>query len=211
MMEIIFDGRSSLKHYGLILKSYTLTSPVRKRYLYSVPGGDGDVDLMKGLGPARYENRTLRAEFTISASNPKQTVDKLLNELEGATVPIILPDDPSVYLEGDIHISAASVRQGGALVILATCLPWRYRCQDTVIDVHACEADTVHTWYNEGKRDAVPELTVLDTAYITVGGSTLQFDPGTHITTALAIPGRSAISVTIRGGALTARYKEAIL
>lgn len=210
-MEIFFGTKSSLGHYGLSLQSYTLTPPVRKRYLYSVAGANGQTDLLKGMGPPRYEERTLRATFKISGADPQQTVDHLINDLEGETVPIILPNDPGHYLEGDVHITSASIRQGGEVVIVATCLPWRYKRQEVLISIAASDEDVTHTWYNIGKRDAVPELTFAEPIYITLDGVVSYYEPGTYLMTDLSIPGHGAVSVTIRGGPLTVRYKEAIL
>lgn len=210
-MEMFFDGKSSLKYYGLILRSLSRTPPVRKRYLYSVEGADGQTDLLKGMGPPRYESRTVRATFQISASDPQQVLDQLINELEGQTVQIVLPGELAYYMTGDVHISSGTMSPGGEVVIVATCLPWRYRRQEVFVEIPAVDADMVHTWYNSGTRDAVPELTVNEPIYITQDGVATNYQPGTYLMPDFSIPGGGSVSVTIRGGSLTVRYKEAIL
>lgn len=210
-MEIFFDGKSTLKHYGLILQSYSRTPPIRKRYLYSVAGADGQTDLLKGMGPPRYETRTIRATFKVSAPNPQQVFDRLINELEGQTASIVLPGELPYYMVGDIHISSGCVKPGGEVLIVATCLPWRYFRQEVVIDIAASDVDIVHTWHNSGTRDAVPELTVHEPIYITQDKVETNYQPGTYLMPDFSIPGGGSVSATIRGGSFTVRYKEAIL
>lgn len=210
-MEMWFDNKSSLAYYCLDLQSCTITPPVRKRNLYSVPGSDGEIDLLKGMGPPRYEPRTVRATFKLCGANPSQDVDRLVNDLEGRTVSIVLPNDTAHYMMGDIHISSGSICAGGQVVVIATCMPWRFLQQETVIEIAASGEDVLHTWYNNGTRDAVPKITVNSAIDVTLNGIVTNYQPGTYLMTDLTISGHDSVSVTIRGGSLTVRYKEAVL
>lgn len=210
-MEMWFDNKSSLGYYGLDLQSCTITPPVRKRHLYSVSGSDGEIDLLKGMGPPRYEPRTVRATFKFCGADPRQDIDRLVNDLEGQTVPIVLPNDMAHYMIGDIHISSGSICAGGQVVIIATCMPWRFLQQETVIEIAASEENVVHTWYNAGKRDAVPKFTVNSAIDVTLGDIVTNYQPGTYLMTDLTIPSHDSVSVAIRGGSLTVCYKEAVL
>lgn len=209
-MELWFDGKSSLTHFGLDLQNCYITAPKRKKHLIDVLCADGAIDAMQGFEPT-YENRTITASFKILGSG-YETRDRILNELEGRTVPIVLPDDIRYYMIGEPHVSASGFRPGDPLTITAVCLPWRYARNETVYEVDASETDVQYRWRNAGKRYAVPEITVQsEDVILTIDGNEKTLVSGTYLLSELGIPGFSTIIITARGGAFTARYREAIL
>lgn len=123
--DMSFDGKSAFSYYGLDLQYCVISAPVRKRSLLDIPCTDGRTDLLKNLGGPWYESRDLRAEFK-ARGDVRETVDKLISELEGQNVQIVLPLDTDHYMTGDIHISSAGYFPGADVVILATVGPWRY-------------------------------------------------------------------------------------
>lgn len=210
-MEMGFDGKSSLSYYGLDLQYCYITTPKRKRSLVDVLAADGMIDAMKGFEPT-YENRTVTAEFKVIAGSMEDARNRLINELEGRTVKIILPDNPNYYMLGDIHISGAGCRPGSQVMITADCIPWRYSRIETVYHAAASAANVNHTLRNAGTRLAVPEITVDDDdVIITVNNEEKTLVAGVHLLPDLAIPGDGILVVTARGGSFTARYREAIL
>ncbi len=210
-MEMWLDNKSTLSYYSLDLQSCMITTPRLKTYPYDIPGADGQLDLLKNMGPPRYEMRTVTAQFKICGGNVRQVIDRLINELEGRTVEIVLPNDSAHYMTGDVHISCAGYRPEDGVSITANCLPWRLSRQEVVISIPASEIDVSHTWFNKGRRDVVPELDVQEEAKMTMDGIIYTLAPGTHLLSILSIPGGSSTTVTMRGGALTVRYREAIL
>lgn len=206
-MDMNFDGRSALSCYGIDLLEAAITPPVRKRYRVDIPGGDGSVDLYEGLGQPVYENRTVTAVFQ-PISELHQTVDKLINDLEGRTVSIVLPRDTEHYMTGDIHIASASCNK---ITITADCLPWRYSAEEVVYQIPESETAVQYTWNNAGSRDAVPTVTVSEELLIESGTASIALSAGTYQMTTLTIPGNGSISVSISGGPAEVRYREAIL
>ena len=209
-MEMGFDGKSSLSYYGLDLQHCYLTAAKRKRSLVDVLAADGSIDSMAGFEPT-YERRTLTAAFNI-ISHPEETRNRLINELEGRTVEIILPNNSNYYMIGDIHIAAAGNQVGALVQISADCLPWRYSRFDIIHRVASSENAAQYVWRNAGTRLAVPEITVeSEVVVLTVNGEDFTLVKGVHLLPELAIPGSGEIIVTAVGGTFSAQYKEAIL
>lgn len=210
-MDMIINGRSCLGYYGLTLEDCYLSAPKRKRMLLNIPGADGEIDLLEGWGEAVWESRTVTARFRCG-TDPGLTMRRLLADLEGKTVPIILPGIPDRYITGMVHISAGSVFRASEVLITAECDPWLYTRAEQNITVPASEADQGRTLHNRGTRRVVPELTVSGAdAVITVAGEELTFPAGTHTDGRLSIPGGKALTLAIRGGGVTIRYREAVL
>ena len=210
-MDMYINNHSLLQHYGLQLESCYLSPAVRKRQLHSVPGADGQEDLLKGMGPPTYEVRSMRATFQLTAADPRRALDRLTADIEGQTLPFDPPGDPEHYMVGDFHITSAAVVPGGQVVITATCEPWRYLNPDTVLPIPASAANQEYTWGNWGRRNAVPTLQVEGEICITQDGVETVYPPGTYVMPDLLIPACGYITVTIRGGPATVTYKEAIL
>lgn len=211
MPEMSFNWRSTLSYYGLDLVKCVFSHAVRKRNLVSVLGADGEIDYMQGLGEPTYESRTMQAEFQI-VGKPEDVIARLNDEVEGMTIPIVLPDDPRSYVIGNAHILQSVMRKGGSVVITASCQPWRLRILPVSISVPASDSPTLYTWYNSGKRIAVPEITVTD-ADVTIesGDVKMVLTAGTYILPDLAIQGKGTRIVTISGGEMTVEYQEANL
>lgn len=211
MAEMSLNWKSTLSYYGLELVKCVISPATRKRNLVSVLGADGDMDYMQGLGEPTYESRTMQAEFKI-LGDPAEVIARLNEEVEGATIPIVLPDDPISYVIGNTHVSQAIMKTGGIVVLTALCKPWRLRIRPVVHRVPAADNPAQYTWYNSGKRTAVPEITVPD-ADVTIGHGDEKWilSAGTHLMPELAIPGKGTLTVTISGGEMTAEYQEASL
>ncbi|MGM9669717.1 MAG: hypothetical protein ACI3VZ_08195 [Faecousia sp.] len=210
-MEMSFNWKSTLSYYELDLVKCVFSTAKRKRNLVNVLGADGDLDYMQGLGEPTYESRTMQAEFRM-LGNPEDIIERLNTELEGMTIPIVLPDDPRSYVIGNTHILQAALKEGGTVVITASCKPWRLRILPVIHRVPASDTRVQYTWNNSGRRTAVPEITVHDADVTIESGSTKKIlTAGTYLMPELAIPGKDSISVAITGGAMTAEYREANL
>lgn len=210
-MDMAFNGRFALPYYGLLLESCYLTTAKKKEQLLDIPGFDGQVDLLKNWGEPTYAARTLTAYFTAS-SDVNGAIRRLVNDLEGRTVPIILPGYLLHYMSGTVHIAAAGAERNSQILITAVCDPWLYRMRQTEISVPASDVDVAHMWRNCGKKLVVPEITVEGAdVTLTVNGETLTLAMGTHLRSELAISGGANLSLAAKGGAFTATYREAVL
>lgn len=179
--------------------------------MVDVLAADGAIDALSGFEPT-YGNRTLTAGFTVTSGPVDVVRDRLIGDLEGCWVEIILPDNPNYCMTGLVHIAAAGSRPGASLTVTAECLPWRYARQETVHWIPASDVNAQHIWRNGGKRNAVPEILVGDVpVIITVGGAEQILVAGSYLMPSLSIPGGDTITVTARGGAFSVRYREAIL
>lgn len=210
-MEMWFAGFSSLMHYRLEMEYCYITTAKRKRHLIDVPAADGDIDAMEGIGEPTYETRTVTALFKMLA-DAEDTRTRIINDLEGKTVEIVLPNDLQHYMIGRVHVAGAGLKISDELLVTVDCLPWRYARNEIVIPVASSPGEKQHEWWNRGRRPAVPEITVEDAdVTFVVNGVTIVLGHGTHLSSALAIPGYGNLSVTASGGAFTVRYREAIL
>lgn len=210
--EMSFDNKAALSYWGMRLIRCAITPPRRKRYLLDILGADGAIDAMRGMGEPTYESRTITAVFQSTEYDPQNTVDRLLNELEGRTVPVVVPDTPNHYMMGEVHVSSGTYQPAGQITITAECLPWRYAKQEIVHNIQASTEVIQYTWRNAGTRLAVPEVTVSDAdVTLTYNGENKLLIAGTYLMPDLAIPGRNTITVAVSGGAMTVRYREAIL
>lgn len=210
-MEMFFDGRSSLYYWGMDLLECYISTPKRKTCMIDIPAGDGQMDAMRGLGAPIYEMRTMMAKFQVPAHSFDELTTRLMSELCGREIPIIPPNDLTHFFVGEVRLRGGGAASG-EIVIEATVMPWKFDARETKCIVPASTTPVSYTWYNGGFRPVVPELTVEDEAVVvSVGDYTTTIYAGIHDLSELEIPARSKITVTVMGGALTARYREAIL
>lgn len=210
-MEMWFAGFSSLMHYCLEMQYCYITTAKQKRHLIDVPAADGDIDAMEGIGEPTYETRTVTALFKMLA-NAEDTRTRIINDLEGKTVEIVLPNDLNHYMIGRVHIAGVGLKISDKLLVTIECLPWRYARNEVVISVASSQNKIQHEWWNRGHRLVVPEITIEGPdAVFTVNGETIVLGQGTHLSSALAIPGYGKISLAASGGAFIVQYREAIL
>lgn len=212
MIDVVLGGKSLLAHYGLCLESCYLSAARKKQQMIDVPGADGKIDLLENWGETNYHNRTLTATFSASR-NPGQVLRELVHEFEGKKMPIVPPSIDGHYMIGTIHVlSANRFARGGQLSICADCDPWLYSAVEKHISVPASEGSVDIKLYNSGRKLVVPEITVIGAdATITVGEDSVMLEPGVHMISKLSIPGGATIQIKVQGGAISAKYREAIL
>ena len=210
MDDMSFNNLSALRYWGLSLRRCTITTPRRKQSLVDILCTSGSTDLLRGLCEPVYESRTVTAEFD-PVGDVRACVDRLLQELEGQHVPIVLPNDYYHYMIGDVHINSAGAFRGDPITITAVCYPWRFLHQQTVINLPASTSATACELRNSGTRAAVPEVVISSDATITCNGTSKTYVAGTYLLPDLQIPGKSSIVIAITGGPVTIQYQEAML
>lgn len=171
---------------GFTLCGWSLSPPVFRSVREGIPGMDGDVDCSELLtGRVQYNNRTLTATLELSEKNRmyrKTVIDKMMNELDGKNLHIILPDDPHLYLNGRVQIAPQYNDAAHAAVkITAVCDPWRYAKQETLFIIENTAGPQNTTVRNQGRRAVCPFFTVSNSCNITVGTVTHEItDAGTY-------------------------------
>lgn len=215
--KIIFDDYDTAQH-GWTLTGWALGAPEQKTNYVDKPSGDGAWDLSTALtdGVLKYRDRPLTASFESSVGTRlerEETIRGMINKLDGMRVHIRLPDDDLHYVVGRLHV----VREyndlsHAAVTVEATCEPWKYANNETVVILTATTAKQTYYLVNGGRRVVVPTLqvegsTVLleyGTRSISLGVGSYQWPdllltPGTH-------------SLTVSGiGSVIVTYREAVL
>ena len=202
------------------LASWQLSDAPQKTNLVERPGGDGSWDLSTALtdGVLRYGNRTLGAVFECSEGDRMYRESKLrqmINQLDGMTVNIELPDDPDHYMVGRLKvIKNYNDPAHCAVTVSANCEPWKYSRTETTVILTASSTQQTAKLVNNGRRAVVPVLViaggsasvrmVYGTKSLTSSASTFKWPdllltPGTH---QLQYSGTGTLTIT---------YREAVL
>lgn len=203
------------------LAAWSLSPAVHHTNYISVPGRDGVLDFSTALtdGTPTYDSRTLSATLDRSSGSRlerEDVINTMINWLDGWRVDIVLPDDPDHYLTGRVSVRREFNDLARARVtVSAVCDPWRYARDETVLALTASDTVKVAELINNGRRTAVPVVTITGAAGSSVllefGSSAWSLGPGTYQLPDLVLP-QGAHSLTYSGaGSVQLAYREAIL
>lgn len=210
-MDMLFNGRSCLRYYGLTLESCYLSAARRKQQLIDIPGADGQLDLLNGWGEPTYRTRTLTAVFSVTVDR-ESVIRRLIHDLQGRTVPIVLPGYWTSYMIGTVHIGGVSLRNDSSLNITAECDPWLYSSREKIHTFPASADPVPCQLSNHGRKTVVPEITVTESdAAFTLSGETVVLSPGIHTDARFSVSGGRSLDIAVSGGAVTMKYREAVL
>lgn len=108
MHGVIFGEKHTYRDWGLLEKSRPLiSSPAPKLKMIQVPGSDTVIDLTERLtGKVHYEPRTIKFEFIVMEERSRWAAlhTKILNDLHGKSVKIVMDDDPNYYYVGRVTV-----------------------------------------------------------------------------------------------------------
>lgn len=200
------------------LTGWELSPAVAKTEYISVPGHDGDLDLSTVLtdGEPRYNSRELSATFESSEGTRQEREDRIsqmVNALDGYRLQIVLPDDPTHYILGRVHVARLYNDLAHASVeVTAICDPWRHNTAETVVSLPAATTERAVTIINSGRRSVVPTVTVTGgEANIAFGSASWALSAGTYTLPDLYLrPGNSALRYSGTASVLLT-YREAVL
>lgn len=187
-----------------------------------VPGHSGPLDLSTALtdGEPYYGSRTFEATFESSEGTRlerEERISRMINQLDGWRFNIVLPDDDQRHIKGRVRVERiyndlahASVR------VTATCEPWRYNNEDTILLLNATGTEQTVQLTNNGRRSVVPTIKVEGesvTIKFTVGTEmrTWTLGPGEYIIGDIYLRSGSAPLVYSGSGKITFTYREAVL
>lgn len=217
--RITFGGYDTAAH-GWTLAKWKLTEAKQKTNFVSKPGGDGSWDLSTALtgGIPRYNDRTLTATFECSEGDRlsrEAKIREMVNTLSGMRENIELPDDPYHHLNGRIQVARDyNDLAHCAVSVTATCGPWKESNTETKITLTAQTEEKKALLTNNGRRAAVPLLTVSGSGAdvrLAYGSASTALSEGTYKWPDLLLtPGTHEVAYSGKG-TLVITYREAVL
>jgi hypothetical protein len=198
---------------GLILgKKEIGTAPVKKAKI-DIPSADGDLDQTDFFGEPKFENRTLRFEFTANtpASDFLSLYSRVNNALHGKKMRIILDDDPLYFYQGRCYVDKHTDEKGIAKIdIECDCGPYKLKKDHTVI-AHALDGTEKIISLTNGRKRAVPEVQIYTeggSVRIVYQGNIWDLGPGTYTLPELElVQGENTVTVT-GTGTITLSWQE---
>lgn len=178
----------------------------------------GPLDLSTAMtdGEPIYGSRLLTVRLEGSFGNKSEREDEIntmINRLDGYTMNIRLPDDAEHYLVGAVHVvKEYNDLAHAAVMITATCEPWRYNNQETAVAFTALQAEQTVSLTNAGRLTVEPLLTVYTGEIkLSIGGVSRALSAGTYKLPETVLS-HGSIDVTYSGtGAAKFTYREGVL
>ena len=201
------------------LTGWTFPEPDYQAKFLEVPGGMPlDVSTILTDGEPSYGSRPLTVQLESSEGTRMEREDRIeamVNALDGRRVPIVFPDHPQRYAMGRVQVKKEYNDPAHcAVTVSAICDPWRYSKAERMRTLTAATAKQVAVLTNDGRRVAIPELTVTgDNASVLLEFDTVSvaIGTGTTILPDLALP-QGDTHITYSGtGTLQIKYREAVL
>lgn len=203
------------------LAACELSEPEIQENLVDVPGRDGPLDLSTILtdGAPVFCTRDLSATLECSEGDRKyrtKLIDEITNRLHGRRWQIILPDDPTHYVEGRVIVKKEYNDLAHCAVSLsAKCDPWKLKKVETCITLDLDAEAQLVALPNAGTRVLVPTITLTGAGAwcsLSANGQTWELDTnGVYVLPELRLqPGTTALTYT-GNGTTAITYREAVL
>lgn len=200
------------------LSGLELSDAKYKQNMVEVPGRSAPLDLSTALtdGEPTYGTRTLKATFESSEGSRlarEARISQMANALDGYRMNIVLPDDLDHYLSGRVHVERLYNDEAHASVrVTATCDPWRYAKDETVVTLQATEVEQTALLTNQGRLGVVPVVNITGgDVHLTFGGASWALSPGSYALPDLYLKyGEHSLAYS-GAGVLTMTYREAVL
>ena len=209
MKGILFDTFHSFDNFALILTSKTIGQPIVKTEYVEVLGADGQLDLTEAFGEVKYLNRKLTFVFSIfeDANEWAAAYSRVLNNLHGKKMKIVLDDDPDFYYIGRVTVSDyVSSKRIGNITIEVDAEPYKYKQILTIVT--RTVNGTLNMDYYNLRKSVVPKFVTTAQVQITHNGNTYTIGSGTHIIPNIIFT-RGTNTLTLSGTATVAvHYQE---
>ena len=169
--------------WGLITTDINIATPKPKVNYVDIPYGEGALDLTQSLtGEVNYYNRKISLSFDlIELPVPRQVlVDKIMNEIHGHKLDLVLPDSPLWLYRGRVSVNSVKTSMIlNKLVLDVETEPYRLKLSDTVYNFTV--TSTEQTLILKNSRMRVTPVVVTDKAIvIKFGTQTFNLGIGTH-------------------------------
>ena len=211
MKGILFDTFHSFDNFALILTSKTIGQPVVKTEYVEVLGADGQLDLTEAFGEVKYLNRKLTFVFSIfeDANEWAAAYSRVLNNLHGKKMKIVLDDDPNFYYIGRVNVSDyISAKRIGNITIEVDAEPYKYKQILTIVTNTVSGTLTVN--YPNLRKSVVPKFVTNSQVQIVYnnGNSYTISGSGTHVIPNIIFK-QGINTLTFNGNAtVTVQYQE---
>ena len=189
----ILDKFNTWYDWKLVLVEKDITPPEPKTNYVDIDGMSGSLDLSESLtGEVTYKDRTVSASFWTcegTRSEREKLLRTIVSSLQGKKIKIIEPDDPDHYFYGRVIVkSMKNVLAYSEFVIEATCEPWRYAVNDTIIQFDPSILFTNDVVIrNNGVKTVCPVIETNVIVTIMVGDTSIELYPGTYKITDLKL------------------------
>lgn len=161
MKTVTFGNKNSYADFGLILDHKEIGKPEPRTNYIDVPARDGHLDLTEAFGEVKYKERKLKffLSYIGSDANWESTLSALHNYLNGQRHKIYFEKD--YYWVGRCFVDDAQTKKGiKEFVVECDCEPYKYKLQETSIDVLATNTTVIKTIIND-RKTATPQIKVL--------------------------------------------------
>lgn len=223
MTQIIFNGKKSYDDFGLILESFNIQPPSKKKIKESVPfmNGSYDFSTVATNGEPVYNERTIRINFYLAERNRAMLYIKYSQMmtwlLAAGKSELIFTDMPDTYFLAEVEEAPdfeEIVARLGRFQITFVGEPFKYGVdyegqklwdpfnfetdymQDTEFDVIGSATATI---YNPG-LPVVPLINVNASMIVTLNGYIANLQPGDNKDYKFKLqPGANSITVTGTG------------
>lgn len=216
--RIVFGTYDTSEDGLWTLSGWSLSDPEHEQNLLKIPGSSRVLDLSTALtdGEPTYGARSLTVNLESSEGDRLERearIETMTNWLDGWRVNITLPDDDMHYLVGRVRVKRLyNDLAHGAVQVVATCDPWRYNVNETVVTRQATETEQSLVLVNMGRLAVTPLLTIAEgDVLLTYGEASWSLGAGTYVLPDIYLrSGEHQVKYT-GTGALTFSYREARL
>lgn len=210
---VYFGELHSYHDLELILSGVDIPPAIPKTAYVDVPGADGSIDMTEVHGDVKYNDRDITFTFTAARSMNNSDWEEfktaVSNVINGKACKITLDKDEDYFYQGRCEIDSYAVdRRIRQIIVRARCKPWKFRQNETVVEVPLTAADKVVMLTN-ARRTVVPVISCTDDdTKVSIDGATFTLSKGTHKILDIQLR-EGTSSVTVSGsGVVTFTYQE---
>lgn len=208
MKGITFGSYHSYNDLHLILTRKEIGDAVPKTKTVEIEGADGVLDYTEYFGDVKYNNRTLKFDFTCIENNLLEVYSDIQDKLNGQKVHITLDEDDDYYYIGRLSVSAYTNEKNIATIsISCDCDPYKYKQNETTVSRTLTGTATTVNLSNSRKKVS-PKITANSSFTIVYEGNTYSISSG--VTTLYEIvldEGTNQLTVT-GTGTISFEYQE---
>lgn len=218
--KIIFGTYDTALHGLWTLNAWELSPAVQQTNFVTVPGRDGRLDLSTALtdGEPRYDNRklTVRLESSEGTRLEREArISTMINWLDGWIVDVMLPDRPTQYVKGRVHVAREfNDPVHCAVNVTVECDPWLYFRNERVYTLTAGTTEKTAVLSNTGRRTVAPTLIVSGSGAsvkLVFGAASWVLSAGTYQLPDLVLK-QGDVELKYSGtGTVQISYREAVL
>ena len=159
--DVIFNNEiSAYNDWNIVLTKSEIPFPEAKTSTVDIKGADGVLDLSEVNGEVKYKNRNIKLTFELlDDANYTELISRIGAYLHGKMVTFQFTNDSLYYYKGRASINKwECVKRKGTIVIAIDCEPYKYRVNETIINVDVQGEQTI-ILSNERQR-VYPTLSV---------------------------------------------------